>query len=88
MTGLNGLGWQIHDHLKKYRPKMFQDLKAHGQLKQIVEAMQNKARADLSSLEESGLSRNQAWEIVKDDVLLPSEEDVPNLGESLQPYTD
>ena len=88
MTGLTGLGWQIHDHLKKYRPKMFQDLKAHGQLKQIVEAMQNKARADLSSLEESGLSRNQAWEILKDDVLLPSEEDVPNLGESLQPYTD
>ena len=88
MTGLNSLGWQIHDHLKQHRPKMFQDLKAQGQLKQTVEAMQNKANADLASLEESGLSRNQAWEIVKDDVLLPTEEDVPNLGESPQPYTD
>jgi hypothetical protein len=88
MTGLTGLGWQIHDHLKKYRPKMFQDLKAQGQLKQTVEAMQNKANADMASLEDSGLSRNQAWEIVKDDVLLPSEEDVPNLGETRQPYTD
>ena len=88
MKGLNGLGWQIHDHLKAHRPKMFQELKAHGYLKQTVEAMQDKANADLASLEESGLSRNQAWEIVKDDVLLPSEEDVPNLGESLQPYTD
>lgn len=30
MTGLNSLGWQIHDHLKKYRPKMFQELKSQG----------------------------------------------------------
>ncbi|MEO5631785.1 MAG: hypothetical protein ABIQ24_03680 [Nitrospiraceae bacterium] len=88
MTGLNSLGWQIHDHLKEHRPKMFQALKAHGQLKQTVEAMQNQAKQDLINLEESGLSRNQAWEIVKDDVLLPSEEDVPNLGETRRPYTD
>jgi hypothetical protein len=88
MTGLTGLGWQIHDHLKQYRPKMFQDLKAHGQLKQTVEAMQNQANKDLASLEDSGLSRNQAWEIVKDDVLLPSEEDVPTLGERVQPYAE
>ncbi len=27
MTGLNSLGWQIHDHLKEHRPKMFQALK-------------------------------------------------------------
>jgi hypothetical protein len=88
MTGLTSLGWQIHDHLKQYRPKMFQELKAHGHLKQTVEAMQNQAKQDLINLEESGLSRNQAWEIVKDDVLLPTEEDVPKLGESPQPYTD
>ena len=28
------------------------------------------------------LYHHEAWEIVKDDVLLPTEEDVPNLGES------
>jgi hypothetical protein len=88
MTGLTPLGWQIHDHLKKYRPKMFQDLKAHGQLKQTVEALQNKASADLASLEAQGLYHHEAWEIVKDDVLLPSEEDVPRLGEARQPYCD
>lgn len=88
MTGLTGLGWQIHDHLKQYRPKMFQDLKQQGKLKQTVEAMQDKANADMASLEDSGLSRNQAWEIVKDDVLLPTEEDVPRLGEARQPCTD
>lgn len=88
MTGLTGLGWQIHDHLKQYRPKMFQALKQQGNLKQTVEAMQNQASATMASLEEQGLYRHEAWEIVKDDVLLPSEEDVPNLGETRQPYTD
>jgi hypothetical protein len=87
MTGLNGLGWQIHDHLKKYRPKMFQELKAQGRLKQTVETMQNKASSTMAFLEERGLYHHEAWKIVKDDVLLPSEEDVPNLGQSPQPYT-
>jgi hypothetical protein len=88
MTGLTGLGWQIHDHLKKYRQKMFRDLKQQGKLKQTVEQMQNQANETMMNLEDSGLPHNQAWEIVKDDVLLPSEEDVPNLGETRQPYTD
>jgi tRNA A58 N-methylase Trm61 len=88
MTGLNSLGWQIHDHLKEFRPKMFQALKAQGKLKQTVEAMQNQASATMASLEAQGLYHHEAWEIVKDDVLLPSEEDVPNLGENIQPYTD
>lgn len=88
MKGLTGLGWQIHDHLKEHRPKMFQALKSQGNLKQTVERMQNQAKERLINLEESGLAHDQAWEIVKDDVLLPSEEDVPNLGETRQPYTD
>jgi tRNA A58 N-methylase Trm61 len=88
MKGLNSLGWQIHDHLKKYRPKMFQDLKQQGKLKQTVEAMQNQASATMASLEDQGLYHHEAWEIVKDDVLLPSEEDVPILGERVQPYAD
>lgn len=88
MTGLTGLGWQIHDHLKEHRPKMFQELKKQGILKQTVEAMQNQAKERMMNLEEGGLQHHEAWEIVKEDVLLPSEEDVPNLGESIQPYAD
>ena len=88
MTGLNSLGWTIRDHLKQYRPKMFQDLKSQGKLKQTVESMQNQASASMASLEDQGLYHHEAWEILKDDVLLPSEEDVPNLGETRQPYTD
>ncbi len=88
MKGLTGLGWQIHDHLKEHRPKMFQDLKSQGRLLSTVERMQNQAKERMMNLEDSGLKHHEAWEIVKDDVLLPTEEDVPNLGESLQPYTN
>jgi hypothetical protein len=31
VNAFNSLGWQIRDHLKKHRPKMFQDLqRQHG----------------------------------------------------------
>lgn len=36
----------------------------------------------------AGLYPHEAWEIMQDDVLLPTEEDVPILGETRQPYTD
>lgn len=88
MTGLNSLGWKIHDHLKEYRPKMFQALKVQGKLKQTVEAMQNQANSQMMLLEDGGLLPHEAWEIVKDSVLLPTEDDVPNLGENIKPYTD
>ena len=67
---------------------MFQDLKTQGRLMSTVERMQNQAKKRMINLEESGLHHDQAWEIVKGDVLLPSEEDVPNHGQSPQPYTD
>jgi hypothetical protein len=88
VKGLTGLGWQIHDHLKEHRPKMFQALKQQWNLKQTVERMQNQAKERMINLENAGLYHHEAWEIVKDDVLLPTEEDVPRLGESPQPYTD
>ena len=88
MTGLDSLGWQIHDHLKEHRPKMFRELKNHGMLNATILRMQNQANDRMQALEDGGLYHHEAWEIVKDDVLLPTEEDVPNLGVSIQPYTD
>ena len=43
MTGINALGWKIHDHLKEHRPKMFQALQQEGRLKQYVIDQQNRA---------------------------------------------
>ena len=88
MISLNSLGWEIHDHLKAHRPKMFRELKRLGTLNATVLRMQIQAGNRMQALEDQGLYHHEAWEIVKDDVLLPAEEDVPNLGESIQPYTD
>lgn len=88
MKGLNSLGWQIHDHLKKYRPKMFKSLKEEGRLNKYVLEQQNQANERLSALEDQGLQPHEAMEILRDQIFPWSEDDVPNLGETVQPYTD
>jgi hypothetical protein len=88
MTGLTSLGWTIHDHLKEHRPKVFQELKSIGTLNATVLRMQTQASDRMQRLEDQGLQHHEAWDIVKDDVLLPTEEDAPNLGERVQPYTE
>ena len=50
--------------------------------------MQSQAGDRMLSLENQGLYHHEAWEIVKDDVLLPTKDDVRNLGQSSHPYTD
>lgn len=66
---------------------MFKDLKSQGVLNATVLRMQINANEKMQALENQGLYNHEAWEIVKDDVLLPTEEDAPNLGESKRPYT-
>ena len=88
MTGLNSLGWTIHDHLKANRPKMFRELKNQGTLNQYVLNQQNQINDSLTDLEHQGLQPHEARELLRDQIYLPTEEDVPNLGESIQPYTD
>lgn len=53
-----------------------------------VQRMQNQPSERMQALGDAGLSQHETWEIVKDDVLLPTEEDAKNLRESIQPYTD
>lgn len=88
MGGLNSLGWQIHDHLKEHRPKMFQGLKSSGQLNKYLLDRQTEISDRLTFLEQQGLQPYEAREMLRDEIYLPSEEDVPHLGESMKPYTD
>lgn len=88
VKNFNSLGWKIHNHLKEHRPKMFQDLQSQGLLNQYVLDQQNKADRGLSTLEDQGYYPHEAMEILRDQIYLPTEEDVPNLGETMQPYTD
>lgn len=88
MDGFNSLGWKIHDHLKQFRPKMFRALKQQGNLNQYVLNQQKRADDGLTFLEHQGLYPHEAMEMLRDQIFPPSEEDVPNLGESMKPYTD
>lgn len=81
MSKLNPLGLKLHDHLKRHRPKQFRDLQQKGELDSFLLSLQNYADRNLVQLQQSGLYFHEAWEIVKDDVLLPTEDDVPLLGE-------
>ena len=67
---------------------MFRELKNLVTLNATVLRMQNQASKRMDNLENQGFERHEAWEIVKDDILLPTEEDVPNLGEKIHPYTN
>lgn len=84
----NALGWKIHDHIQRNRPKMFNDLKSQGLLEQHVRDLQRMADETLTTLEHRGLAPHETMEMIQDLIYPPTEEDVPNLGESLKPYTD
>lgn len=88
MTGLNSLGWKIHDHLKQHRPTMFQELKADGRLNRYVLEQQSQAGERLTTLEHQGLYPHEAMELLREQIFLPSEADVSTLGETTQPYTE
>ena len=88
MKTLNGLGWKIHNHLKQHRPKMFRAFKEDGTLNQYILNQQNSANERPSFLEDQGYQSHEAMELIRDQIFPPSEEDVPNLGESPKPYLD
>lgn len=69
-------------HWQQYRPKMYQQLQQSGQLHQALLSAQEWTAQTLARLEQQGVPSLQAKEVVMQEwVLLPSEEDVPALGE-------
>lgn len=88
MDGLNSLGWKIHDHLKHHRPKMFRALKQEGRLNQHCLDLQTRGNERLTALEHQGLYPHEAMEIVGPELFPPCEEDLPDLGGTIQPYAD
>ena len=88
MNSLNGLGLKIQHHLEQHRPKLYRSLQESGKLKAYVLQQQNEAEAELDSLEESGLRPDEAMERIQSQIFPPSEEDLPNLNGTMQPYQD
>ena len=67
---------------------MFRQLRAEGRLNQYLLDQQWSISDSLASLEDQGLQPFEAEEMLRDRIYPPSEDDVPSLGGTLQPYTD
>ena len=80
MPELGSIGQQAKRHWKQHRPKMYKELQEAGALKTTLLELENRVAKQLEDLSLQGLNYDQAWEMVRDQVLLPSEEDQPELG--------
>lgn len=77
-------GWAhaAAEHWRKYRPKMYAELVAGGQLERRANKAAKLTREALVESIHNGMPYDQAWEAVREMwMYLPNEEDVPNLGE-------
>ena len=80
MPELGSIGRQARRHWKEHRPKMYKELQEAGTLKTVLLELEDRVAQQLEDLWKEGLNPDQAWEMVRDQVLLPSEEDQPELG--------
>ena len=88
MAGLFSLKLQLRSNLKEHRPKQFQALKQENQLDSYLDQQANSVNDQLRALENQGFQPHEALDMLRDEIYFPTEEDVPNLGEARQPYTD
>ena len=77
---LGGLGRLAQRHWQEFRPKMYADLQESGLLLQTLKQAETQALQMISSLMAQGMSYPEAWEIAQPEILLPSEEDAPDLS--------
>ena len=80
---------QAKEHWKEYRPKMYKALEERGTLKKHLNSAVERTGNEYCQAIEDGLEPQEAWEIVRENYLfLPSEEDMPSLGEDPNPEPD
>jgi len=81
MRNLYGLAGEAVSHWKRFRPKLYRELKASGKLQEAAERAAEQTAEDLALLISQGYPEDGAWEIVRERyVFLPSQRDVPELG--------
>ena len=80
---LSPLAEQAKAHWKDHRPTLYADLEGAGTLDEAAEEAARQTREELCSAIENGMDYFAAWEMVRERyVFLPSEEDMPLLGEN------
>jgi len=84
MPNLDSWAQQAIQHWKEFRPSLYRELKSTGKLDEAAQNASDQTEQDIEDLVlKHGMPYQDAWEAVRERYLfLPSEEDVPNLGES------
>jgi len=78
---LTNLRQTIREHWQKYRPKMVAQLTASGDLERLIETAATLTEEAVFNLTSRGLPLWEAWMQIREEwAILPSEEDVPELG--------
>jgi hypothetical protein len=78
---------QAKAHWKEHRPRMYAELEKAGTLDEAAEKAATQTKDDLCSAIEDGMDYYAAWEMLRERYLfLPTEEDVPLLGENPNHY--
>lgn len=72
---LTNFGLMAKKHWKIYLPKTYKRLEESGQLEELLYHLQERAKRQLGDLMQKGLAYDQAWEIVREDLLPPAEPD-------------
>jgi len=67
------------NHLREHRPRMYRELQQSGQLEAFLRQRAEAAQKILGDMVEAGSQYHEAWEVAKDEIYLPTEQDVPNL---------
>lgn len=89
MPRLNRWREMARSHWQKYRPKMFHQLTQSGKLEDSLDRAAERTQNEVISSLHSGMNPWEAQsEAEKNNLLLPSEEDAPELGADSQQMPD
>ena len=84
---LSGWALQAKVHWKKYRPKMYPEMEKAGTLDDMAQNAASRASDQYATSVENGMEPFEAQsEATRNHLFLPTEEDVPLLGETPKDY--
>ncbi len=63
-------------NLREHSPETYRELQQSGSLDKYLDSVSRAAKADLDSLIGAGYSDQEAWEVVREDFLMPVDDEL------------
>ena len=83
--GLTKYGYLAREHWKEHLPKMYRELRESGQLMPVLLELQETISDQISEMIANGASPHEAWEIAREQIFLPAEDDETNQNDLPEP---